>query len=152
MDKVEGFLRYLVITLLSIMVFIVLLQIIYRYLFNNPLGWSEEVTRYLFIYVIFLGAAIGVRKKIHVGVDILTERLQGTPKVILDYFVSTIIILFLMFVAYLGVHLSVSTLNQNSPALGIPIGLAYFAIPIGAFVSIIFVVEDMVVSRREEKL
>lgn len=151
MDRLERFLRIIVIIMLAVMVVTVISQIFYRYFLGNPITWSEEVTRYLFIYVTFLGAAIGIRKKIHVTIDIVADLLKGAPKKILEKVVEFIMMIFLAVIVYLGTELAISTLGQKSPALGIPIGLAYLAIPIGALLAIIFLIEKMMVSRRGEQ-
>lgn len=133
------------------MTIVVAYQILARYIFNSPLGWSEEVTRYLFIYLTFLTASVGVRKHIHIGVDILTERLSGVPKMLLEHAVNIIVIIFLLILIYYGTVLSIGNWAQKSPSLSLPIGMFYAAIPIGSVFSLLFVFENMFRRKGEEK-
>src|SRR5690625_5169486 len=100
-----------------IMTVVVTFQILSRYILNSPLGWSEEVTRYLFIHLTFLAASVGVRKHIHIGVDTLTERLSGVPKMLLEHTVNLLVIIFLLILIYYGTVLSIGNWAQKSPSL-----------------------------------
>lgn len=132
------------------MTVVVAFQILSRYIMHNPLGWSEEVTRYLFIYLTFLAASVGVRRHIHIGVDILSERLSGIPKKILNHTVNIILITFLLVLIYFGTVLTTENWAQKSPSLSLPIGMFYAAIPIGSLFSLLFVAENMFKQRGED--
>jgi|SRR5699024_4187767 len=142
LDMLEKILKVIIVTFLMIMTCVVTLQILTRYFMQNPLGWSEEVTRYLFIYLTFLAASLGVRHGIHIGVDILTERLSGVSKKILHLFVNALLILFILLLIYYGTVLSIDNWSQKSPSLSLPMGIFYAAIPIGSILSLFFVVEN----------
>lgn len=134
-----------------IMTGVVTLQILTRYFLQNPLGWSEEVTRYLFIYSTFLAASVGVRHGIHIGVDILTERISGVSKNILRFIVSVILFLFVLLLIYYGSVLSIDNWAQKSPSLSLPMGMFYAAIPIGSLLSLIFIFEDILLQIKGDK-
>lgn len=134
-----------------IMTGVVTLQILTRYFLQNPLGWSEEVTRYLFIYSTFLAASVGVRHGIHIGVDILTERISGVSRNILRIIVSVILFLFVLLLIYYGSVLSIDNWAQKSPSLSLPMGMFYAAIPIGSLLSLIFIFEDILLQIKGDK-
>lgn len=134
-----------------VMTGVVTLQILTRYFLQNPLGWSEEVTRYLFIYSTFLAASVGVRHGIHIGVDILTERISGVSKNILRFIVSVILFLFVLLLIYYGSVLSIDNWAQKSPSLSLPMGMFYAAIPIGSLLSLIFIFEDILLQIKGDK-
>lgn len=134
-----------------IMTGVVTLQILTRYFLQNPLGWSEEVTRYLFIYSTFLAASVGVRHGIHIGVDILTERISDVSKNILRFIVSVILFLFVLLLIYYGSVLSIDNWAQKSPSLSLPMGMFYAAIPIGSLLSLIFIFEDILLQIKGDK-
>ncbi|USQ79204.1 TRAP transporter small permease [Ornithinimicrobium faecis] len=123
---------------MATMTLVVALQVVLRYFFSHPLSWGEEVTRYMFIYLIFLGAASGIHYGIHVSIDVLVRRLPGRYGRAVDKAAHGIVALFLVFLFWYGLQLGMRTMSQNSPALGIPIGLAYMAIPIGALLGLFF--------------
>ena len=59
--------------LLGVMVIIVFTQVIFRFFIQQPLSWSEEVARYVFVWIIWIGAAVVVRENGHPGMDLLTR-------------------------------------------------------------------------------
>ena len=61
--------------ILALLVLVVGIQIFARYVLNHSLFWSEELARYLFIYLVFLGAAIMLRKNRHIQVSFFTKSL-----------------------------------------------------------------------------
>lgn len=148
MNALEKGLRFILILLISAMTIIVFVQIFTRYVLGEAIGWGEEVTRYMFIYSIFLAAAICIRKNMHVGVELLTEKLTGRAKMIMYFISASIVLVFLIVVAFYGILLAIRTMGQNSPALGIPIGTVYAAIPLGAILSILFAIEKLAEVKR----
>lgn len=137
MNTLDRLVRVVLIGLTAAMTVLVATQIVLRYFFRSPLPWGEEVTRYLFIYLIFLGAASGVHHGTHVSIDALVRR-TGAVGWWIDLVGKAIVAIFLALLVWFGVQLSMQTMGQKSPALGIPIGIAYLAIPIGALLSLIF--------------
>src|SRR5699024_12344598 len=107
MDSLEKTLKVIINICLFVMTLVVTIQILSRYIFSTPLGWSEEVTRYLFIYMVFLSASVGIRTHLHIGVDILTDYLSINSKKQLELIVIIIIVLFLLIVTYYGSILSI---------------------------------------------
>ena len=114
-------------------------QIFLRFVFNTPLTWTEEVDRYLFVWSVYLGSALAVAKKAHIRVTILID--LGGPKLekisqILD---KTCCILAFSFVAYFGSKLAYANLNARFYTLEfMPLILFYLSVPIGMFLSLIF--------------
>ncbi len=134
----------LTIFIIVVLVIVVAAQVFFRYVLSDSLSWSEELARYLFIWVTFLGAEITLRYKEHIGLDFLINNLKGIYKLILSLFIDLIIIGFATIVLISGIELTQSTLNQYSSALGIPVGLVYLAIPVSMTLMIINVIHSMV--------
>src|SRR5690606_22621993 len=103
------------------------------------------------IYSTFLAASVGVRHGIHIGVDILTERISGVSKNILRFIVSVILFLFVLLLIYYGSVLSIDNWAQKSPSLSLPMGMFYAAIPIGSLLSLIFIFEDILLQIKGDK-
>ena len=129
----------MLVTLLGVMTVLVLVQAGLRYLFETPLAWSEEVTRYLFVYSIFIGAAVGIRHQVHVSIDAVLSRMPDRWRLLAHRASVGIVALFLLFLVVLGLRLALWNMSQTSPALGIPIGLAYLAVPVGGLLAMAFV-------------
>ena len=64
-----------VVVISLVMVTVTLAQVIFRYVIAAPLPWSEELARYCFVWIVFLGGAIGLSRGIHLGVDLFVNML-----------------------------------------------------------------------------
>ncbi|WP_304943456.1 TRAP transporter small permease [Vallitalea guaymasensis] len=110
------------------------LQVIFRYIINNSLSWSEEACRYLFVCTVFLGSSLAILKNKHIGVDILARIL---PKSIEKYFtilLDLIVVVYLIFLSYISFELALKNMNQLSPAMQLHLGIVYLIMPIGSVV------------------
>jgi TRAP-type C4-dicarboxylate transport system permease small subunit len=64
-----------IVVLLSAMVAVVSAQVFLRYAFNSSLGWADEISRLTFVWTIFLAIPLGIKAGVHIGMEILTQRL-----------------------------------------------------------------------------
>src|SRR5574343_243623 len=84
MNKLLGgycrLIEWLLVALMGLMVVLVFGNVVARYAFNSGITVSEEVSRWLFVWMTFLGAIVGVRERAHLGSDMLTSRLGPTGK------------------------------------------------------------------------
>jgi len=130
--KIMDWISYaLLIIFSSAMVISTFLQVIFRYLFNSPLFWSEELSRYCFVWVVFVGAAIAMKRGAHIGVDYFEMKLPSRFKNYLKIAVNILIIFFLVITIYQSMLVVIVNMSQCSPAMKIPMGLIYLAIPVG---------------------
>jgi TRAP-type C4-dicarboxylate transport system permease small subunit len=87
----------------SLMCFIVLWQVISRFILNNPSRWSEEVARYLMIWITFLGASVGVKTASHLGLTIFVKRYKDVrSRLAVTIFSYTCIIIFSLVLVIYG--------------------------------------------------
>ncbi len=116
----------------SIMTVVVFLQVVFRYALTLPLYWSEEVARYLFVWLSIVGAALGVQKSGHFGLDVfykmLPERARAATRWVVHLLMGFVVVVILVE----GITLVEKTSLQESPAMGISMGWAYAALPVGA--------------------
>ena len=75
-----------IIVISVLMVTVTLAQVIFRYLLTAPLPWSEELSRYCFVWIVFLGGALGLSRGIHLGVDLFVGMLPEKYRVGLEVF------------------------------------------------------------------
>jgi TRAP-type C4-dicarboxylate transport system permease small subunit len=129
---VEG----IVIAAFLIFVAITFGQVVLRYGFGRPLTWSEEVSRYLFVWVVFVGAGVAARQNGHIALDFLVNRFPPRPRfgVAMVMGLLSLAMLFLVFV-WSGWALTQVSLRQESPATGVPVGYATLAIPLGGLLT-----------------
>jgi len=123
------------------MVFISLLQVFFRYALNNSLIWSEELARYLFVWVSFLGSAVALERGLHIEIDIITSALSTAARRWLSFIGKLLILIFLVFLIVYGCNITRLTVDQPSAALRIPMAVVYLSIPFGAIVMSIVIVK-----------
>jgi len=104
-------------------------------------SWTEELARYLMIWVGLLGGSLAFQTRAHLGVDFLVGKFDPTGQKILKIGALLVVMLFAIGVLVIGGWELVSrtlTLKQNAPALGIPKGWVYLAVPISGVFVVIF--------------
>lgn len=129
---VDQFLGIALIITMTVLVLDVVWQVLARYIVKSPSSYTDELARFLLIWVGLLGSAYAMGKKKHLAIDILPSKLKGKPKKLLTTFISILIISFAILVLVVGgIRLVYITLhlNQISPALGIPLGYVYLILP-----------------------
>ncbi len=127
--------------LMSAMVLAVTWQVVSRYLLAAPSSWTEEVARFLLIWIGMLGTAYAFRTRLHIGLDLLPQRLTGAPARRLHRFTTGIIALFAAIVLlYGGGSLVLLTweLRQTSAALELPIAVVYSVIPLSGLLIFVY--------------
>ncbi|CAN5487847.1 TRAP transporter small permease [soil metagenome] len=111
----------------------VLWQVATRFILGDPSAFTDELARYLLIWIGLLGGAYASGKQLHLAIDLLPMRLAGRPSgTVLTIVIKSLVFLFALFVLVLGggrlVYI-VTVLDQSSAALGVPLGVVYAVIP-----------------------
>ena len=103
------------------------------------LKWAEELTRYLIVWVTFIGGSLCVRDGSHVGVDVLMQKLGEKGKTRLSIIINLICLAFMAVMTYLGVQMVLQAVHfkQITPALLIPMAVPYLAIPVGSLLMVL---------------
>lgn len=123
---------------------VLFINIILRYFFNENQSWADEFVRYSIIWIAFIGAAICFRQGIHFGVDLLIKSLPKKYKTHLQVYINVVCILFVILLIYFGfklVFFSMQT-GQMTPSLQIATYWVYLSIPVGATLSLLYLVID----------
>ena len=109
---------------------IITLQVISRTFFSHAFSWVEEVCRYLFIYLIFGGAALAFSQGLFISVDFIGKFLPEGINRLFSILIDIVILIFFITIAVLGVHLFIISEGQFTPALEFEIRYVYLAFPI----------------------
>lgn len=130
---IEHFEEYLLIGSLMFSVILVFMQVVMRYVFQDSLSWSEELARYIFLWQIWLGASYAAKEGRHLRIEIVKEFLSARGKVLFECLVTAIWVAFCVFLAFKSYELTYKLFArmQVSPAMRIPIGIAYASVPVG---------------------
>jgi TRAP-type C4-dicarboxylate transport system permease small subunit len=131
----HGFVRLnqgIIIALMASMAVLVFANVVMRYVFNQSIFWVEEFTQIQMIWVAYLGAGLALREGRHVAVDMLQDLLPAPLRKTVRVCIAASIALFLLTLLVLGMQIALFTWEQETPAMGLPSGLPYLGIPIGA--------------------
>lgn len=118
--------------LMAAMVVVIAAQVWYRFVLNDPLSWSEELGRYLFVWISFLGAAAGVRYQVHLGIDLLQKVLSPNAYRVAVILMNGIIQVFLVVIIYWGFKILGIIRFQTSASMNISMLYPYLAVPVGS--------------------
>ncbi len=120
-------LKALVALCLALMVLLVLGNVVLRYVFNTGLTLSEELSRWLFVYLVFLGSVVALRERAHLGVDSLVARLSpGGRRACLV--ASLLLMLWANWLLVKGSWAqTLINMETTAPASGAPVAIVYAA-------------------------
>lgn len=121
-----------VMALMAVLAVVLFIAVLTRYLFNFPLAWSEEVSRYAFVWLSFLGAELCFRTNMHVGVDLLVKVFPLRLQEIVWRAGQALAGFLLIGLLTAGINITAVAHDQLSPALGIRMSWVYVAVPVGA--------------------
>ena len=116
---------------------VVLLQVLMRYLFATPNPWSEELSRFAFIWVSLLGASLAVEHRAHFGFDQVTKKLAPRTRRAVETFAQAVVLGFALLLIATGIALMDLTLDERSAALNLPVALVYAAAPVSGALMVI---------------
>lgn len=132
--------------LMGLIVLAVLWQVFSRYVLQNPSSVTEEIARYLLIWIGLLGAAYASGQQEHLSINILPPKLNPENRIKLMIFINILIIAFCFTVLIIGggnLVLMNIELGQNSAALHLPLSVVYTVIPISGVLIIIYKLNEI---------
>ncbi len=131
-DGINNGVKSIVSVMLALLAVLVVLQVTTRFVINVPLAWTEEIARYLMIYIVFLGSGLATRHNQHIAIDFLVEVINHKNKARLQTVILVISAVFFLILAYCGAQLTFMVIGQSTPTLQYSMAWAYAAIPLGA--------------------
>ncbi|MEZ4810093.1 MAG: TRAP transporter small permease [Allomuricauda sp.] len=153
--RVDLFLEWTLAILLIIMVVDVFWGVFTRYVLESQSSWTDELARFLLIWLSILGAAYASGKNLHIAIDLLPQYLNERNKNILDIIIIVVILLFVISVFLIGglryVYISFA-FGQTSPALDLPIGFVYLVLPLSGLFILYYKISDLITTIRNLKV
>jgi len=146
--------RWVLIVALAVMAALVFANVVSRYLFNYSFSWVEELTRYMMIWVCFLGSGLVLRYGGHIAVDVLQDVLPRAAARALRAFIVGILAVTLVFLVWLGREYAEFGWYQETPVMNWSFGMVYLAIPIGCalmLVHLLFIARRYVLAREYDR-
>ncbi|WP_372683459.1 TRAP transporter small permease [Desulfosarcina sp.] len=151
-DIMDRCINWFLALLMAGMVVIISAQVWYRFILNDPLSWSEEAGRYLFVWISFMGAAAGVRYQAHLGIDLMDKLLPPEAYRWVVVLVNLIIQIFLLMIIYWGFKILGIIQFQESASMHISMRYPYMAVPVGGIFMLINSLRIMVAALQNRTL
>jgi len=152
--RVDKILEWCLVLLMAANVLNVLWQVFSRFILRNPSSFTEELARFLLIWVGLLGASYASGNKMHLAVDVLVERLKGKNRAVAELIIQSLVFLFALLVMVIGglrLVIVTLTLNQISASLHIKLGYVYLVIPLSGALILFYAFASILDSMRELK-
>ncbi|SFR03879.1 TRAP transporter small permease [Desulfoscipio geothermicus] len=138
----EIVMKILTTILMVLLVVILTASVTLRYCFNSPIAFAEESTRYILVWMSFLGAGLATKRDAHLRVDALVTRLPGRLQFVFGLLNNLISMVFLTIGVYFGVKIVISAHTQISDVLRINISYVYLAVVLGFMLMIFHILKN----------
>ena len=131
------------------MFFIVILGTFYRYVLNSSLLWAETAARYLMIWMALVAASISLKRREHIGVEFLVNKLKPSIKKVVKLITNLFILYFLYVLLKEGWILAVNSKSQTSFALNMSMFWPLLSVPVAAFFTILQLLIQIIIDLTE---
>lgn len=128
-DQVFFWLSVLTLGGMTVLIFI---QVLFRYALNSPLAWTEELARFLFIWMTFTAGVVAARRGQHIRVELMVNMLPSVGRKTIGIFAHLVTTVFFGIISYYCISLWDRLSAQHSPALTIPMSFVYLGIVLGS--------------------
>ena len=131
-DAVESVTTVLTVLITAVMVALIVASVFARYVVGDPIGWAEQVAKYLMIWATFLAASLGVREGAHIAMTVFLDKLPARIKSLTQKLVFLLVAAFLLTTLYQGVKFTSSVASHSDPLVWeMSMAVPYAAIPVG---------------------
>ncbi len=146
LEKFDDAFSYVGIAFFILFTAVTFSQVISRYFFMYTLPWAEEISRFSFIWMAYIGMSSCMRHDIHLKVDVLSVKLQGASKTILYVIDMLISLIFCLFIVYWGYDMLNLVYESEQVALTVPVPLVlvWISIPLSFAFACIHIVANIV--------
>lgn len=144
--RLNYYLGQLLVILMAVMTLDVLWGVFTRYALGAQAGWTEELARFLLIWIGMLGTAYASGEGMHLSIDLLAPKLSATGRGRLQVFIVGMILFFAIAVMIVGgsrLMFVTATLGQRSAALGLPMAVVYAVVPISGLLICVFKLDQI---------
>jgi TRAP-type C4-dicarboxylate transport system permease small subunit len=123
---------------------IIFYAVVMRYVFQYPPFWAEELSRFIFIWIIMLGAVLVTREQSHIEFVILLDQLPKRLKFYLSIMIRLLMVIFCWVMVHQGLKIYPIVAEAASPTFGVSMGWLYLSIPVGGLLMGICILENMI--------
>lgn len=144
---VKGIIRaceWIVLIFLAISVVVIGIQVFFRYVLGHPLPWTEQVARYLFIWMTMLGLPMLFYRGYTLAFTLIFDALPDLPQLIIDTGIKLISLAFTAFYFWHSLQYCIEAGSKLAPGLEIPMNVVYIAQPVGGFILGLVLIDQLV--------
>lgn len=127
----------------AVMTFTLIIQVFLRYVLKTSIPFSEELARYLMIWVVFLAAGLALKEDAHISIRVLVDRFRGRARLWLNLGAQILLLIFLVLLIRESIAVLPYQRIQIILSMGISIFWFYLAIPVGCIIMILFLLPKM---------
>ncbi|HEX7271894.1 MAG TPA: TRAP transporter small permease [Casimicrobiaceae bacterium] len=139
----ERMLDALAVALFALMFGVVILQVALRYVFNHPLVWTDEAAAYFLVWISFLGWTMASRKRIHIGIAFVVERLPGGARRALHAFWAAAAVVFAIVLFVVGIAITRANGDVRMVSIDFAFWPVYLAAPSAAVFLFVYALRDL---------
>ena len=154
-EKLNKIVGVILIALSAPLVGVVLYAVFMRYVLNNAPTWSEEVARYLMVWMGLLASSIALKKGQHIGLTAIVDKIFSSYKKYAHIAADLFMLFFFAVVFTQGVSMTKFVSIQRSPSANIPMWIPYMSVPAGSLLMLIqticLLLEKFKPQKKEEK-
>lgn len=141
----ENFVKYLVGVLLAAMVAIVFWNVVSRYFLGASIAWSEEISRFMLIWIVFLGAGLAYVKDEHLALDILIKAVPKKVAQVMQVIADLGVLYAIYIIVVGGYNLTMQSWDWLTPAAAVPYAYVYLVIPMAGAAMLIMTSYKLIV-------
>ena len=142
----EKVLKYFTTFFMMLLVFILTASVVLRYVFNSPISFAEESSRYILVWMSFLGAGLAAKWDSHMRVDAFLGRMPIKVQLWIKTAINLATVVFLSYGVYYGMKLVIRTREQVSELLRINMSIMYFAVVAGFAIMIGYLLRNLYIT------
>ena len=121
----------------------VLAGVVFRYFLGNPLTWSDELARYLFVWASFLGWILAARRRSHLSIDMLVTRASPRARAAMRAFGALCGLAFAGLLVWYGWRIMLRNLDVDTTSLFFTQGVVYAIVPVAAVAVGLYAIADL---------
>jgi TRAP-type C4-dicarboxylate transport system permease small subunit len=134
------------VAIVALQAILLMVGVVFRYAFDSPIVWGDEIVRYSLIWMTFVGAAMATKENQHISVDVIDQVLPKHGQRILNWLVDAVVIAFMVFFIYYGIRMTDFQRGMFGETLSwFSYAYVYVSIPIGALFTIVYTVTKYVI-------
>ena len=138
--------KYLVIVIVAVIAAVLISAVVFRYGLNSALSWAEELSKYLMVWLTFLGTPIALRHFGHINIDLLVKILPARLQQLMYFIVSVIICITMGIVFLKGLSFTQMGARQVASSFNVSMFYMYVAVPIGSGLTFLVALEQALLS------